>query len=136
MAKGATRIGSFAVERVRPPADRALPDRYRVARDGSGLLLTCVEAPTVTVRIRHGVTATVAAARGAAPGSIFLDGAAHGAPFADTQREVYNLDHHEGCVRAFTLATCEQAMVLIRKGLDLRRRDSVSYTHLPSPRDS
>lgn len=129
MAKGATRIGSFAVERVRPPAERALPDRYRVARDGSGLLLTCVEAPTVTVRIRHGVTATAAAARSAAPGSIFLDGAAHGAPFVDPQREVYNLDHHEGCVRAFTLATCEQAMVLIRKGLDLRRRDWTVYAN-------
>jgi hypothetical protein len=83
----------------------------------------------VTVRIRHGVTATAAAARGAAPGSIFLDGAAHGAPFIDTQREVYNLDHHEGCVRAFTLATCEQAMVLIRKGLDLRRRDWEVYAN-------
>jgi membrane protease YdiL (CAAX protease family) len=128
VAKGATRIGSFAVERVHPPG-QALPDRYRVAHDSGGLLLTCVEAPTVTVRVRQGVTATAAAARSAAPGSIFLDGAAHGAPFVDTQREVYNLDHHEGCVRAFTLATCEQAMVLIRKGLDLRRRDWTVYAN-------
>jgi membrane protease YdiL (CAAX protease family) len=63
------------------------------------------------------------AVRNAAPGSIFLDGAAQGQPFLDPKREVYNLDHHQGCVRAFTLATCEQAMVLIRNGLDLRQRD-------------
>lgn len=123
--------GSQATDRARPrvPAQAApdLPDRYRVARDSAGSMLTCIEAPTVTVRIRFGVTATAAAARNSAPGSIFLDGAAHGAPFLDTKREVYNLDHHEGCVRPFTLATCEQAMVLLRRGLDLRKREWTVY---------
>ena len=52
-------------------------------------------------------------------GTIFLDGAAKGEPFMDASRGIYNLDHHEGCVRSFTLSTCEQAMILIRKGLDL-----------------
>ena len=56
-------------------------------------------------------------------GTIFLDGAAQGDPFIDVQKELYNLDHHEGCIRS--LATCEQAMVLIRKGLDLSKRDWV-----------
>jgi hypothetical protein len=107
----------------------ALPDRYRVTSDDTGAVLTCVEAPTVTVRLQHGVTVTAAAARSAAPGSIFLDGAAQGEPFLDPKREVYNLDHHEGCVRSFTLATCEQAMVLIRKGLDLRKRDWTVYAN-------
>ena len=107
----------------------ALPDRYRVTSDDRGAVLTCVEAPTVTVRLQHGVTVTAAAARSAAPGSIFLDGAAQGEPFLDPKREVYNLDHHEGCVRSFTLATCEQAMVLIRKGLDLRKRDWTVYAN-------
>jgi hypothetical protein len=86
-------------------------------------VLVCSEAPTLRVRIDRGVSVTAAAARGAAPGTIFVDGAAQGEPFVDPQRAVYNLDHHEGCVRAFTLAACEQAMVLIRKGLDLRKRD-------------
>src|SRR5262245_35791147 len=99
------------------------PERYRVRPAPGGAVLTCMEAPTVRVRIRQGHTVTAAAARNAAPGSIFLDGAAQGEPFIDPKREVYNLDHHQGCVRAFTLATCEQSMVLIRKGLDLRRRD-------------
>ena len=92
-------------------------------------MLTCVEAPTVSVRVQHGFTVTAGAARSAAPGSIFLDGAAQGEPFIDPKRENYNLDHHEGCVRSFLLATCEQAMVLIRKGLDLRKREWTVYAN-------
>ena len=105
------------------PVRKSPPERYRIRDDTDGSVLVCVEAPTVRVRIRQGHTVTAAAARAAAPGSIFLDGAAQGAPFLDPKREVYNLDHHEGCVRAFTLATCEQAMVLVCRGLDLRQRD-------------
>jgi len=109
--------------------DRERPDRYRIKRDASGGILTCIEAPTVTVRIRNGVTVTAAAARSATAGTIFLDGAAQCEPFLDPKREIYNLDHHEGCVRSFTLATCEQAMVLVRKGLDLRKRDWTVYAN-------
>jgi hypothetical protein len=97
--------------------------RYRIREDPDGRVLVCSEAPTLRVRIERGVSVTAAAARSAPPGTIFVDGAAQGEPFVDPQRAVYNLDHHEGCVRAFTLAACEQAMVLIRKGLDLRKRD-------------
>src|SRR5262245_22214458 len=106
-----------------------LPDRYRIQRDSTGDVLTCVEAPTVLVRVQHGLTVTAAAAHSAAPGSVFIDGAAQGEPFIDPKREVYNLDHHEGCVRSFLLATCEQAMVLIRKGLDLRKREWTVYAN-------
>jgi membrane protease YdiL (CAAX protease family) len=99
------------------------PDRYRVRDEGGERVLLCVEAPTLRVRLQRGAAVPEAAARGAEPGTIFLDGAAACAPFADPKRAVYNLDHHEGCVRSFTLATCEQAMVLIRKLQDLRKRD-------------
>jgi len=105
------------------PERRAFPNRYRIRRAGRERVLACVEAPTLEVRLRRGFTLTAAAARSAPPGSIFLDGTAQGEPFLDPDRAVYNLDHHEGCVRLFTLATCEQAMVLIRKRLDLRKRD-------------
>ncbi|HZO10256.1 MAG TPA: CPBP family glutamic-type intramembrane protease [Myxococcota bacterium] len=111
-------------------SDAGLPDagaraqsRYRIRDDPEGRVLVCSEAPTLRVRIERGVAVTAAAARSAPGGTIFLDGAAQGEPFLDPQRGVYNLDHHEGCVRPFTLATCEQAMVLIRRGLDLRKRD-------------
>lgn len=109
--------------KVAVPLRKSPPERYRIRPEAGGAVLTCVEAPTVRVHIRQGYSLTAVAARNAAPGSIFLDGAAQGEPFLDPKHEVYNLDHHEGCVRAFTLATCEQAMVLIRKGLDLRQRD-------------
>ncbi len=105
------------------PEPRPASSRYRVREDPDGRVLVCSEAPTLRLRIERGSSVTAAAARSAAPGTIFVDGAAQGEPFVDPQRAVYNLDHHEGCVRAFTLAACEQAMVLIRKGLDLRRRD-------------
>jgi hypothetical protein len=105
--------------------DAAAPGagRYRIRRSGRERVLVCLEAPTVEVRIDLGACASAAAARSAPAGTIFLDGAAQGEPFIDATRDVYNLDHHEGCVRAFTLATCEQAIVLLQRGLDLRRRD-------------
>jgi len=108
---------------LRPSAapQPTLPDRYSIKQDQQGRYLTCLEAPTLMVRC--GSTATAAAARKYPAGSIFLDGAAQGEPFMDPERGIYNLDHHEGCVRAFTLSACEQALVVIRKGLDLRERD-------------
>ena len=50
---------------------------------------------------------------------LFLDGVFTGPPFLDNGRRHYSLDHHAGCVRAFTLATCEQAAVLVKDGLPL-----------------
>jgi membrane protease YdiL (CAAX protease family) len=98
----------------------AVPNRYRIRNDGQGIVLTCVEAPTVTVRVERGLAISAKQARKYPAGTIFLDGAAQGDPFVDVQKEVYNLDHHEGCIRS--LATCEQAIVLIHNGLDLRKR--------------
>lgn len=94
--------------------------RYRIRTADGVPELVCVEAPTIAVQIRPGVTASAQEARSARAGTIFLDGAARCAPFADPARRIYNLDHHEGCVRSFTLSTCEQAMVRVRKGLELR----------------
>ena len=107
----------------------AIPNRYRVKESAQGRTLICVEAPTVTVRVERGFVVTAAQARNYAAGSIFLDGAAQGGPFVDAQKELCNLDHHEGCVRSFTLATCEQAMVLIRKLLDLRKREWLVFAN-------
>lgn len=105
---------------LRSPDVVALPQRYLVRSDDTGWYLTCVEAPNLTVRLDRKTSVTAQVARRANAGTIYLDGAAQCEPFLDTQRRVYNLDHHEGCVRPFTLATCEQALVLVSKGLDLR----------------
>ena len=96
-------------------------DRYRIRQENRGQVLTCIEAPTIMVRARRGVSITAKQARIHAPGAIFLDGAAQGEPFADFKNDLFNLDHPESCIRS--LATCEQALLLVRKGLDLRKRD-------------
>ncbi len=115
--------GKSDAPRLRAVETPVLPNRYRTERSGNVGFIRCTEAPTLRVRVERDRSVPAAQARSASPGTIFLDGAAQGEPFADPARAVYNLDHHEGCVRAFTLATCEQAMVLVRKRLDLARRD-------------
>jgi membrane protease YdiL (CAAX protease family) len=97
--------------------------RYQVREEAGARTLVCVEAPTLAVRIERGRAVRASEAHHAPPGTIFLDGAAECEPFADPVRGVYNLDHHEGCVRSFTLSTCEQAMALLLRGLDLRKRE-------------
>ena len=103
----------------RPVTRRMLPVRYQVKEDEDGRYLTCLEASNIFVRIDRALSVSASSVRKYPKGTIFLDGAAKGEPFIDSSRGVYNLDHHEGCVRSFTLSTCEQAMIVIRKGLDL-----------------
>jgi hypothetical protein len=115
--------GATAAHRVIPPGDaetrRMIPPRYQVRDDDRGRFLTCTEAPNLSVLIDRGFSVSGSAARKYSEHTIFLDGAAQGEPFMDSGRRVYSLDHHEGCIRSFTLATCEQAMVMVLKGLDL-----------------
>ena len=103
----------------RPVPPKMLPVRYQVKADEDGRYLTCTEASNISVRIDRSLSVSASAARKYPKGTIFLDGAAKGEPFIDSSRGVYSFDHHEGCVRSFTLSTCEQAMIVIRKGLDL-----------------
>jgi len=103
----------------RPVTRKMLPVRYQVKEDEDGRYLTCLEASNISVRIDRALSVSASSARKYPKGTIFLDGAAKGEPFIDSSRGIYNLDHHEGCVRSFTLSTCEQAMIVIRKGLDL-----------------
>lgn len=108
-----------------------LPDRYCIKEDEDGRYLYCAELPEVKVRIRRDFSVTGNAARKFPPGTIFLDGAAQSEPFLDLERRVYNLDHHEGCERRFTMSACEQAMVLVLRGLDLRERPWTVYANEP-----
>lgn len=101
---------------------RQLPDRYRIQETEAGPVIQCTDAPNLKVSISRDLSISASAARKAAPGTIFLDGVARCEPFMDHEKQIYNLDHHEGCVRSFTLSACEQALVLSLKGLDLRER--------------
>jgi membrane protease YdiL (CAAX protease family) len=108
-----------------------LPNRYSIRGKGEERALVCSESPTISVRIKRGLSVSAVAALRAPSGTIYLDGAAQGGPFLNNEKNLLNLDHHEGCVRAFTVATCEQAMVVVRRGLDLQRRDWVIWANEP-----
>jgi hypothetical protein len=114
-----------------PPAAGKAPIRYTVKAVESGRVLTCLETPNLTVTINAGFTVSASAARKSSQGTIYLDGAAQGEPFLDNKKKIYNFDHHEGCVRAFTLATCEQVLVMILKGWDLRNREWKVFANEP-----
>ena len=107
------------------------PTRYAVKAIDDDRALTCLETPNLTVSIKAGLTVSASAARRSAQGTIYLDGAAQGEPFLDNEKKIYNFDHHEGCVRAFTLATCEQILVMILKGWDLRDREWKVFANEP-----
>ena len=108
-----------------------LPDRYSIRSKGDDRELICSESPSLAVRVERGLSISSASVHKAPSGSIYLDGAAQGGPSVDAERGVLNLDHHEGCVRSFTLSTCEQAIVLTRKGLDLKGREWTIYANDP-----
>jgi hypothetical protein len=111
--------------------EHSFPDRYSIKEVGADRILTCLEAPNLQVVIKAGLTVTGSAARKAMPGTIYLDGVAQAEPFLDHEKKIYNLDHHEGCVRTFTLATCEQALIMCVKGLDLRDREWKIFANEP-----
>lgn len=126
-------VGGAVVRELRktPPAGRRAVDRYRVTTTATTSVLHCDETPGIDVRIDASFAFSEADARKLGPRVILLDGAGTFAPLIDGDAKLYNLDHHQGCVRAFTLATCEQALVLVAKGLDLDRGSWTLYVNEP-----
>lgn len=116
---GSPALQNGSAERADKPS--SIPARYRIREGAQGRILSCVEAPTITVRVDRGIVISAKQARKYPAGTIFLDGAAKSEPFVDFEKDIYNLDHHQGCIRS--LASCEQAVLLIRKRGDLRKRD-------------
>lgn len=107
------------------------PERYGIHQDEGGSRLFCVEAPQIQVMIGRNLSFSEGDVRKASPGTIFLDGVARCPPLLDLERMVFNLDHHQGCVRAFTLSACEQALLLVLRGIDLKERPWVIYANEP-----
>ena len=121
-----------AAESVETPAAfRDLPDRYAIQESDDGPFLTCLEMPNIAVIIRHGLSFNSSTVRKSPSNRIYLDGVAQCKPFMDLDNYVYNFDHHEGVVRPFTIATCEQVLVMVMKGMDLRGRDWKIYANEP-----
>jgi len=127
-------LSSTSTEKKR--MDRAtstmhLPNRYVINDSSAGRVLICLEAPNIAVRVETGLTISASAARKSSPGTIYLDGAAQCEPFMDNEKQIYNFDHHKGCIRPFTLSTCEQVLVMILKGMDLRGREWSVFANEP-----
>jgi len=116
---------------LRPRAGGAIPERYEVRDSDDGRFLHCDEAPRVRVEIDPKITFSEAEARALGERRIFLDGAGTFGPLLDNKARFYNLDHHEGCVRPFTLATCEQALLLVINGIELDEGDWTIYANEP-----
>jgi len=105
--------------------------RYHVVADGRTRALVCGNASNVALRIVPGLTVTARRRRWYPAQTIFLDGVYGGAPFCDNQARHYSLDHHAGCIRGFTLATCEQAVVMLLQGIPLGVGDWSVYVNDP-----
>jgi hypothetical protein len=112
-------------------AFKDLPNRYAIHHTESGSHLTCLEMPNIAVIVKSGLSFTASTVRKSPNCRIYLDGVAQSEPFMDLEKHVYNFDHHEGVVRPFTVATCEQVLVMVMKGMDLRGRDWKIYANEP-----
>ncbi|MCG8459235.1 MAG: hypothetical protein MI919_23405 [Holophagales bacterium] len=109
-----------------------LPNRYEARdRDDGRRVLRCREAPGLVVSLDRRYAFTEPEARKLGSRAILLDGAGTFAPMVDDGAHLYNLDHHHGCSRAFTLATCEQALILVQKGLELDAGEWTVYANEP-----
>jgi hypothetical protein len=120
--------GPFAWEPAEPPA---LPQRYRLREVDGETHVSCDEAPRMQVHVRREYAFSLDRARALGSRVILLDGAGSFGPLIDNKAKLYNLDHHAGCERTFTLATCEQALLLVQSGLDLKSGDWSVYANEP-----
>jgi hypothetical protein len=109
-----------------------LPQRYKLrGGEGEPAHLVCDEAPRVKVRVRRDYAFSLSEAKELGERVIFLDGAGTFGPLLDNKRRLYNLDHHQECERTFTLATCEQALLMVTSGLDLGEGDWRVFANEP-----
>ena len=99
------------------PLARKPSSRYTIS--GAPPTIRCVDWPSIQLHVVRGKTVDEADRQNHPPQSIFLDGVFTGPAFLDNEARQYSLDHHAGCVRAFTLATCEQACVMLMQRLPL-----------------
>jgi hypothetical protein len=114
-----------------PGEPPTIPERYGL-RDQDGVrFVECDEAPRVRVVIEPGMSVSRSEAAALGERTILLDGAGSFGPLIDNERKLYNLDHHSGCERLFTLATCEQALLLVQSGLELSEGDWTIYANEP-----
>jgi hypothetical protein len=117
--------------KARSTVFRRLPQRYIIKESNNSRILACLETPNILVHVEAGLSVSASTAYKSPPGTIYLDGVARCEPFMNLEKQIYNFDHHEGCLRPFTLSTCEQVLIMILKGMDLRGRDWKVFANEP-----
>ena len=110
---------------------KVIPERYAVREKDGVKTLVCDEAPRVRAVVDPDMSASKSEAANLGDGTILLDGAGTFGPQLDNEKKLYNLDHHWGCERLFTLSTCEQALLLVHSGLGLADGDWTVYANDP-----
>ena len=105
--------------------------RYRIVDRDTGRFIVAEDTRSIQLHVRPGLAVTEEDRKTYPEYTIFLDGAYNGAPFLDNERWQYSFDHHNGCVRPFTLATCEQAAVMLLKGLPINEGEWRMYMNQP-----
>ncbi len=108
-----------------------LPERYSLREKDGTRFIECDEAPRVRAVIDPAMSVSASEAAALGERTVLLDGAGSFGPLIDNERKLYNLDHHAGCERLFTLATCEQALLMVHGGLDLGEGDWTLYANDP-----
>ncbi len=113
-------------------ADGRSPKRYQVIpRGDDAFAVVCANASALYLLVERGLSVSESARKKIPPQTIYLDGVYTGPPFLDNKARHYSLDHHNGCVRAYTLATCEQAVVMLLQGLPLSEGEWTIYVNEP-----
>ncbi len=108
------------------------PKRYQViTRGDDAFAVVCANAATIFLQVERGLGVNESARKKIPPRTIYLDGVYTGPPFYDNKAKHYSLDHHSGCVRAFTYATCEQAVVMLLQGLPLAEGEWTIFVNEP-----
>ena len=108
-----------------------IPERYALREKDGARFIECDEAPRLRVFIDPSMSVSRADASALGERTILLDGAGSFGPLIDTQHDLYNLDHHAGCERLFTLSTCEQALLMVHSGLALSEGDWTVHANAP-----
>lgn len=105
--------------------------RYRIVERFDERVVIAEDARNIALHVRAGLVVREEDRRNFPSQVVFLDGTFNGPPFLDNEHRQYSLDHHEGCVRPFTLATCEQAAVMLLKGLPIAEGDWHLFINQP-----
>ena len=105
--------------------------RYQPEERDESRCVLCCNTPNIQLFIEKGLAVNKSQRKKYPKQTIFLDGVYTGAPFFDNKTRHYSLDHHSGCVRAFTLATCEQAVVMLLQGMPLSEGQWQIYINDP-----